>query len=339
MLDNLDAPCGVSLSHADYETPLRIALAFDSFKGSLGASLACITVENALITAFEGKVQVKSYPMADGGEGSLSAIGATGDFEDVELICQDALGRPTNAHYLLDRNRQVAHIEIAEACGLPKVADQLLNAVTASSYGAGEIISDALANGAQEIHVYLGGSATSDGGTGMLAALGVRFLNQVGQPISRGALELMSLEKIDTTEMRPDAKNASWVLVSDVNVPLTGEFGAAQLFGPQKGASRDEVEVIEMGLTRLAKVAESLWGVDVLGMEGSGAAGGMGVLLLAGFNAKVVPGARHFASLNGLSSALKYIDIVLTGEGESRWCHFRPGERAVPSSRGSGSCR
>lgn len=315
MLDNPDAPCGVSLDYADYESPLRVALAFDSFKGSLGASMACVTVENALLAAFEGKVQVTSFPMADGGEGSLSAIGITGDFEDIELICQDALGRPTNAHYLLDTNRQVAHIEIAEACGLPKIADQPLNALSASSYGAGEIISDALAKGAQEIHLYLGGSATSDGGTGMLTALGVKFLNQVGRPISHGANELMSLERIDATGMQSKAKNASWVLVSDVNVSLTGEFGAAQLFGPQKGASRQEIEVIEMGLIRLANVADSLWGVNVLGIEGSGAAGGMGALLLAGFNAKVVPGATHFASLNGFSAALKHIDIVLTGEG------------------------
>lgn len=294
--------------------PLRVVIAPDSFKGSLDARQVAAAIALGLKDALGARVRSELLPMADGGEGTLDALLSAEDSIERSVLTTDALGRPRRARWGLLAGG-VALIETAEAIGLPLVQDAPLRAVEADSAGVAALIADALDSGAASILLTVGGSATTDGGAGLLRGLGVRFLDAEGDDLPEGGGALARLDRLDLDGLDPRARRVAWRIACDVDTPLTGPNGAAAVFGPQKGASADEVAVLDAGLRRLAAVLESTTGVAVAGMAGAGAAGGIPAALHAILGARLVPGAELVADALGLESAIGRADLVVTGEG------------------------
>ncbi len=291
-----------------------VVVAFDAFKGSLTALEACEAAARGVRDAMPG-ARVVLVPMADGGEGSLDALLARGgEQQSTETV--DAIGRPAIAHWALDGGHAV--IELAQAAGLPQVEDAPLRPLEASTAGLGRVVLDALERGATELTLLLGGSATTDGGAGLLRALGARLTDASGAPIPDGGGGLGSLERADLTGIDPRALAARWRFVTDVDAPLTGPRGAAAVFGPQKGATAADVAALDAALGRLARVAAVELGVDAAAIAdapGAGAAGGVASVLRAITGGDIVAGGAWFAALAGLDDAVAGSALVLTGEG------------------------
>ncbi|MEE6286703.1 glycerate kinase [Georgenia sp. MJ173] len=293
-----------------------VVVAPDSFKGSVTAQQAAGAMARGARSAFGPGARVTVLPMADGGEGTLDAVlGALGG-EERQVDAHDALGRPRLARYGLAGT--LAVIEAAEGNGLPAVADLPLQPLRADSRGVGEIARAALDAGATELLLCLGGSASTDGGTGLLTALGARFLDADGAPVAPGGGGLANIAAVDLDHLHPGARAARWRLAVDVDNPLVGPRGAAAVFGPQKGAGPAEVEVLDRGLDHLATVLGRAAGTGaeyLLSRPGAGAAGGLPLALITLLGAELVPGARLVAEATGLDAALATADVVLTGEG------------------------
>lgn len=291
-----------------------VVVAFDAFKGSLTALEACEAAARGVRDALP-RTEVVLVPMADGGEGSLDALLARGgERQSTETV--DAIGRPAIAHWALDGAHAV--IELAQAAGLPQVEDAPLRPLDASTAGLGRVVLAALDRGATELTLLLGGSATTDGGAGLLTALGARLTDASGRPVDDGGGGLGSLERADLTGVDPRALAARWRFVTDVDAPLTGPRGAAAVFGPQKGASAADVAVLDDALGRLARVAAGELGVDaaaIADVPGAGAAGGVASVLRALTGGEIVAGGAWFAALAGLDDAVAGSALVLTGEG------------------------
>ncbi|WP_104181143.1 glycerate kinase [Arthrobacter sp. B0490] len=305
--------------------PLRIVLAPDSLKGSLPAAEAALAM-SAGVTAAAARLghpapDVVLAPLADGGEGTLDALLTAWSVEPRTTRCHDAAGRARTARYGISAAPAASGLpvrgvlEAAEANGLPLVADLPLDALTATSYGVGEIAARLLDDGAEEILLCIGGSATTDGGTGLLSALGARFLDADGRPLPPGGGALTALVSVDTRTLHPRARSVRWRIAVDVDNPLCGPRGAAAVFGPQKGATPDEVVVLDAGLAHLARVVEDATGAAMLEVRGAGAAGGLPAVLVPFLGAEIVPGSALVADAVGLSGALADADLVLTGEG------------------------
>ncbi|UOW00191.1 glycerate kinase [Agrococcus sp. SCSIO52902] len=294
--------------------PQRAVVAFDAFKGSLTALEACEAAARGIRSVVPG-AEVVLVPMADGGEGSLDALLARGG-DEVVTETVDAIGRPARARWALDGRSAV--IELAQAAGLPQVEDAPLQPLAASTAGLGRVVLDALDRGAAELTLLLGGSATSDGGAGLLTALGARLTDASGRPVQPGGGGLAALEHLDVSGVDPRALAARWRFVTDVDAPLTGPRGAAAVFGPQKGAGPDDVRALDAALERFARIGAEALGVDaasVIDVPGSGAAGGVASVLRALTGGDVVAGGAWFAELAGLDAAVPGADLVLTGEG------------------------
>ncbi|MDR0592705.1 MAG: glycerate kinase [Bifidobacteriaceae bacterium] len=287
---------------------MRVVVAPDSFKGSAAARDAAAAIARGLASRWPS-ARIELYPMADGGEGTLDAL--TG-WERVAARTVDARRRPITAEYGRDGER--ALIELSAASGLSAVADAL-DARRADTFGAGLLIRHALDGGARRILLTLGGSATTDGGSGLLAALGARLLDGQGAEVPPGGAGLAKVASLDVSALDPRASAADWRLACDVDNPLLGERGAAAVFGPQKGAARHDVAFLDAALARWADVlARDLGPVDAQA-RGMGAAGGAPVALVAAFGAGLVPGARLVAEAIGLERAIAGADLVVTGEG------------------------
>lgn len=292
----------------------RVVAAFDAFKGSLTAAAACEAAA-AGVRAVAPDAGLVLVPMADGGEGSLDAVLARGG-EEVVTDTVDAIGRPARARWAIDGSSAV--IELAQAAGLPQVDDAPRQPLGASTAGLGPLVLEALDRGATGVTLLLGGSATTDGGAGLLVALGARLTDASGRPVRAGGAGLASLEHLDVTAVDPRALAAAWRFVTDVDAPLTGPRGAAAVFGPQKGATAGDVAVLDAALGRFAAVAAETLGVDpgsIADVPGSGAAGGVASVLRALTGGEIVAGGDWFAELAGLDAAVAGADLVLTGEG------------------------
>lgn len=305
------------------ERALKIVLAPDSFKGSLPAAEAALAMSVGVTTAAARLGHpvpvVVLAPLADGGEGTLDALLVAWGAEPRRVTCQDAAGRARTARYgispTVGTHAVRGVIEAAEANGLPLVADLPLDALSATSYGVGEIAVQLLEDGAEEILLCIGGSATTDGGTGVLTALGARFLDADGDLLPPGGGALAALASIDTTRLHERARDVRWRIAVDVDNPLCGPRGAAAVFGPQKGATPDDVAVLDRGLAHLARVAAATTGTDMTNTPGAGAAGGLPAALVPFLGAEIVPGSALVADAVGLADALADADLVLTGEG------------------------
>lgn len=292
---------------------MRVLVAPQEFKGSLTASEAAAAIADGVrIAAPDADIDLA--PMSDGGAGLVEAMLTARGGQRVDADVHDPLMRPIRASWALLADG-TAVIEMAAASGLVLVAPHELDPLRATTYGTGELIRAALEAGAREIMVGVGGSATVDAGAGALQALGVRLMDGAGRDLPAGGGALNELAAIDAAVRDPRLANVRLRVLSDVTNPLCGPEGAAAVFGPQKGASTDDVAVLERGLRRFTEVALRDTGVDVLEVRGGGAAGGLGAGLMACVSATIEPGFDAVALAVGLAGRVAAADLVITGEG------------------------
>ncbi|KQP47760.1 glycerate kinase [Pseudorhodoferax sp. Leaf274] len=295
---------------------MRIVIAPDSFKESLGALQVSLAIEAGLREVFP-HAHYRKLPMADGGEGTVQAlVDATGG-RLREIVVTGPTGRRTAARYGLAADDTLAVIEMAAASGLEGVPPAERDPRSATSFGTGELIADALDAGARRFVIGLGGSATNDGGAGMLQALGARLLDADGRDIGHGGAALARLHRIDVGGLDARIAQCRIDVACDVTNPLLGPRGASAVFGPQKGATPAMVEELDRCLQRLADVLRRDLGQDVADVPGTGAAGGMGAALLAVLGARLRPGSEVVADALGLDAAVREADLVVTGEGRT----------------------
>lgn len=292
---------------------MKIVIAPDSFKESLSAT----HVAQAIALGVQSVVpdaHVVCIPMADGGEGTLEAVLAVTGGQRRQLSVPDALGRPITASWgwLPD---QTAVIEMASAAGLEHITVADRDPLRADTQGVGELLKAALDTGARRIVLTAGGSATNDGGSGMLRALGLRFLGPQGQELPPGGIALANLERIDRSNLDARLQQIEIIIATDVRNPLCGPNGASAIFGPQKGATPEMVSALDQALSRFADVTTQVTGQDMRGSAGAGAAGGLGFAAMAWMGARMRPGVEVVAELAQLDSHLIDADLAITGEG------------------------
>ena len=293
----------------------RIAIAPDSFKGTLSAAEAAKAMAAGLRRAIP-RARFRLIPMADGGEGTVDAVIAATPGKWQRCRVHDPLGRMITARYgLIGGRAPRAVIEMAVASGLPLLQPCERNPLAAGTEGTGDLLRDLLHRGVRQILMGIGGSATNDGGTGMARALGVRFLDRRGRDLPRGGAALMALERIVPDGLDPRVRQVSIEVACDVTNPLWGPNGASAVYGPQKGATPVMVQQLDAGLKRLAQVAKLQLGVDVADVPGAGAAGGLGFGLMAFCGARLRRGVEMVAEAVELEAQFRGCDLVITGEG------------------------
>lgn len=293
---------------------MKIVIAPDSYKESLSALEVATEIEAGFREIFPEASYLK-VPMADGGEGTVAAmVDATGG-SLVDVSVSDPLGDPAQAFYGLTGDGKTAIIEMAAASGLALVDPALRNPLKTTTYGTGELIKAALDTGIRHLIIGIGGSATNDGGAGMLQALGIHLLDRSEREIGSGGGCLADLNHIDIGSMDSRLKDCRIEVACDVNNPLTGPQGASVIFGPQKGATAEMVAELDRNLGHYAQLIKRDLGVDVDLVPGAGAAGGLGAALLAFMGAQLRPGIEIVADAVGLDAAIHDADLVITGEG------------------------
>ena len=292
---------------------MRILIAPDKFKGTLSARAAAEAMARGARRA-GGSCGIGTLPLADGGEGTMDALmnALGGRVVSAEVTAPDGR-RLRGAFALLGDGRAV--VEMAAGAGLGLVPEERRDALRATSRGAGDLVRAALDRGASEVVFGVGGSASTDGGTGAASALGWRFLDRTGREVGRGGAALTRLARIDAARVDARVRACRVVGACDVGNPLIGPEGAARVFGPQKGARPRDVERLEEGLAALADRVRADLGLDVATRWGAGAGGGMGAGLIAFFGASLETGAELVARAAGLEARLASHDVVLTGEG------------------------
>ncbi|MEP7081778.1 MAG: glycerate kinase [Chloroflexota bacterium] len=303
------------------DRPLTVLIAPDSFGGALDSVGVADAIAAGWLSVRPGD-QVVRRPMADGGEGTLAAVAAALErgAERRSIATVDALGRPIEADWLLVGEGRGAFVEMAAASGLSHLdpAERTPDSVRrAATRGTGDLLRAALDAGVEQITIGLGGSATNDGGTGLLAALGVTFLDADGAELPPGGAALVRLASIDASALDPRVHGVRIVVASDVTNPLCGPRGASATYGPQKGADPATVEELDGALAAFGRAIEAATGRQVADLPGAGAAGGTTAGLLGYTGAIVRPGAEVVAELVGLGEALVRADLVITGEGRA----------------------
>ncbi len=295
---------------------MKIIAAPDSFKGSLTAMEAAQAMAEA-VQELSSRIDILMLPAADGGEGTMTAmVNATGGKLVVHRV-EDPLGRNVSACYGVLGDDKTCVIEIAEASGLTLVNDAERSPLVASSYGTGELIRHALDAGYRRFIIGLGGSATNDGGAGMLEALGMKFLDRTGQTLARGGGALSELVQIDSTGFDLRIAESTFRIACDVENPLIGEQGASAVFAPQKGASSETVRQLDRNLQNFADVVEQVTGVALHHKKGAGAAGGAGGAMQAFFAGDMQRGVDVVLEAIAFKSKLASVDLILTGEGKT----------------------
>lgn len=291
---------------------MHVVVAPDKFKGSLTAREVAERVA-AGIGAVDPRVTVVRVPVADGGDGTVDAALAAG-YERVPLRATGPTGEPVDTAYAV--RDDVAVVEMADVSGLRLLPPDRLAPLTATSYGVGEVVAAALHRGARTVVLGIGGSASTDGGAGMLEALGVRLLDAAGDPLPRGGGALARLDQVDLSGLHPAVAQTRIVVACDVDNPLLGPHGAAAVYGPQKGASPDDVATLDAALAHWADVVDAATGrPDVRDRAGAGAAGGVGFAAMAVLGAQLEPGIGLVLDLVRFVDHLPGADLVITGEG------------------------
>jgi glycerate kinase len=293
---------------------MHILIAPNAFKNSLDASQVAASIEQGLKLS-KLECTTTCFPIADGGDGTGSLIIESCKGKIIKKEVHDPLGRKIKSSFGLIDNGRTAVIEMADASGLRLLNQNELNPLKASSYGTGELIKFALDNGVSRIIIAMGGSATVDGGCGILSALGIKFLDEAGKRLLAVPGDLISMVKVDTSELDQRIFDCEVVILCDVNNMLLGPEGAASVFGPQKGATMEDVPVLESFLKNFAEISLKQSGKNMAEIDHGGAAGGATAGLYTWLNAKLVNGIDYFLSLTQFEEALKRSDLVITGEG------------------------
>lgn len=293
---------------------MKIVIAPDSYKESLSAQQVATQIELGFREIFPDAHYVK-LPVADGGEGTVEAMVAATNGKIIRLDVTGPLGETVNAFYGLSGDESCAYIEMAAASGLELVPAAQRDPLITTSFGTGELIRNALDKGVEHFIIGIGGSATNDGGSGMVQALGAQLLNKEGRQIGYGGGQLPELVSIDMSQFDSRIKHCRFEVACDVTNPLLGEEGASAVFGPQKGASAELVKQLDNALAHYAEVIRRELDIDVLSIAGGGAAGGMGVALHAFCHAELRRGIEIVTEALGLDELVRDATLVITGEG------------------------
>lgn len=294
---------------------MRVVIAMDSFKGSLSSEEAGTALAEGLRQAISD-IDIRVVPIADGGEGTAEAVAAARRGRYVETQATDPIGRKIPSRYVTIENDSTAIISLAAASGITLLRPEERNPLITTTYGTGELILDALSLGAHNIVVGLGGSATTDGGVGLLRALGYRFYDGENRELRGHTIDILErVEDIDDSQASSLLRSATLSAMVDVDNPLLGVRGAANVFARQKGASDADVERIEQALTHYATVVARCFGRDVSMAAGSGAAGGVGYAFRAILGAELNSGIEAILDLADIDTHISTADLVVTGEG------------------------
>jgi glycerate kinase len=296
-------------------SPIKIIIAPDSFKGSVSALEAAQAIESGIRRCLPD-AETLLVPVADGGEGTLDSLVAATQGRKVAAVVTGPLGDPVKAEYGWLGDGITCVIEMASASGLCLVPSERRNPLQATTYGTGELIKLALDEGCRSFILAIGGSATNDGGIGMIQALGMRLTDKDGNSVGFGGSELGRIEAIDDAQWDPRIEESTFLIASDVQNPLVGLHGASHVFGPQKGASPEMVERLDQGMHRWADRVESKTGIRLHDYPGAGAAGGIGGAFIAFFPAVMKRGIDIVIEYTGLRNALQGADLAFTGEGQ-----------------------
>ncbi|HAS73587.1 MAG TPA: glycerate kinase [Clostridiales bacterium UBA8960] len=285
----------------------------DSFKGTLSSTKVIDRIHAGLRRHFKD-LEVTEIPIADGGEGTVHALVHALGGTEYTCDVQDPLGRPTVAKYGICGKKAI--IEMAEAAGINKVRPEARNLAEASTYGVGEMLLKALNHDVDEVIVGIGGSATNDGGVGMLQALGARFYGESGQRLIGGGKILEHIRSVDTSMIDKRLFDIPIVVMCDVTNPLTGPLGATYVYGPQKGGDEETLNRLEMGMKNYRKVIMNHVNIDVDMIPGSGASGGLGAAFVSFLGATLKPGIDSILDLVNFDALVETADLVITGEGK-----------------------
>ena len=292
---------------------MRVVIATNAFKNALPALQAANAIKEGLLSSFP-QCSVSCFPIGDGGDGTASLIIDYCKGNRTEVKVHDPLGRPIMASYGLTDNNKTAVIEMADASGLRLLKKDESDPLYTSSYGTGEMMIDALGRGVNKIILGMGGSATVDGGIGILQALGIRFFD-AEQKLINLPENLNDLSEIDNSQIDKRYLNTEIIVLCDVENPLLGESGSAHVFGPQKGATSESIDHLEKGLRKFSEITFLNTGKKIDKLARGGTAGGAAAGLHAFLNARLVNGISYFLDLTHFDQQLLYCDLLITGEG------------------------
>ena len=293
---------------------MKIVIAPDSFKGSLTATEAADAIEIGFRAVYPDAEYVK-VPMADGGEGTVQSLVDATSGTIINQKVEGPMGDMVSGFFGILGDNRTAIVEMSAASGIHLVKPEERNIYLASSFGTGQLINAALDHGCDKLIIGLGGSATNDGGMGMMKALGAQFLGQGGAPLAPDVCALLQLAKIDLQFLDPRLSKIEIIVACDVNNPLCGENGSSRIFGPQKGATEDDIVVLDKALARYGDVLAINTGRNIAAKPGAGAAGGMGAALIGLIDAVVKPGVDLVIEIVDLAKSLVNTNLVITGEG------------------------
>ncbi|WP_222983001.1 glycerate kinase [Flagellimonas meishanensis] len=294
---------------------MKFVLAPDKYKGSLTGNEFCEAVSNGIRKVFPNALIIKK-PLADGGDGTLEVVESYLKGSMVKMLIKDPLFRDVESAYMLSGDKKTAFVEMSEASGFKLLQKDELNCMHTTSFGTGQMILDAIEKGAAKIVLGIGGSATNDGGMGMAVALGFRFLDGEGNILDPIGKNLIKVQEIDAKGVSGTLRNVKVRVACDVNNPLHGPQGAAYVYGPQKGANKEEVAFLDKGLEHFANVLQRTFSVDVQRIPGAGAAGGLGAGAVVFLNAELASGVDLVMDIAGFGNALDNTDWIITGEGK-----------------------
>lgn len=293
---------------------MKVVIAIDSLKGSLSSMEAGYAIKDGILNA-KPDAQVVIKPLADGGEGTTDALIEGLGGERIDLTATGPMGTPVSCYYGYLKDTNTVVMEMASAAGITLVPDKQKDPRKATTYGVGEMILHAIHQGCHNFIIGIGGSATNDGGIGMLKALGFEFLDADGNDVGEGGQALAKVSTIRTANAHPELSNCNFKIACDVNNPLCGENGATYIYGPQKGVTDELKEILDQGMASFAACTKQHLGTDYALTPGAGAAGGLGFAFLSYLNATLTPGISLILDAVHLEEELKNADVVITGEG------------------------
>ncbi len=294
---------------------MKILIAPDKFKDALDAKQVCTAIAEG-IRLYDESIDTVEFPMADGGNGTAALLTWHNKGKMINVQVSDPLGRPVEASYGLSGDKKTAYIEMASASGIELLKNNERNPRKASTRGTGQLIKDAIHKGAENIILGIGGSATNDAGIGMAHALGFRFLDQNKNEVFPTGENLEKIKHIEKTKEVNLPEHINVIVACDVNNPLYGENGAAYIYGPQKGASTEDVKFLDEGLRNIARVFHGFTGKDVGHEPGAGAAGGLGAGCIVFLDAILKQGIQLFMEATQFEESLHQVDLIITGEGK-----------------------
>ncbi|MEM9077629.1 MAG: glycerate kinase [Bacteroidota bacterium] len=294
---------------------MKFVLAPDKYKGSLSGLQFCDAAEQGIRRVFP-EAEIIKKPLADGGDGTIEVVNQHLNAAEIQVQVKNPLFNDIQAGYLFSEEKKIAFIEMSEASGYKLLPKSELNCMHTTSLGTGQLIKDALDRGAKQIVLGIGGSATNDGGIGMATVLGYQFLDRQGNQVVPIGKNLSAVTTITYEDLHPRIQDVEFKVACDVKNPLYGPEGAAYVYGPQKGASPEEIKLLDAGLENLAKVIRKTFGTDVQNIPGAGAAGGMGAGAIVFLNASLTSGIDLIKEMAQFDDVIQNADWIITGEGQ-----------------------